>query len=124
MLSAHMDDINTVFGGHNGRASRSQLDAHDALVTTFARLARGMAAGSPIALAATVAMVRAVRDAPTIETALDMEYRFTHRWLASTDFVEGVRAAVIDKDHAPRWRHDDVASVPPALIADLLAPLD
>jgi len=53
-----------------------------------------------------------------------MEYRFTHRWLASTDFVEGVRAAVIDKDHAPRWRHDDVAAVPPALIVDLLAPLD
>ncbi len=124
MLSAHMDDINAVFGGHDVIAIRSQLDANDALLTTLPRMAGGMAAGSPIALAATVALVRAVRDAPTIETALDMEYRFTHRWLASTDFVEGVRAAVIDKDHAPRWRHDDVAAVPPALIADLLAPLD
>ena len=124
MLAAHMDDINAVFGGHDVIAIRSQLDAHNALLATFPRMAGGMAAGSPIALAATVALVRAVRDAPTMETALDMEYRFTHRWLASTDFVEGVRAAVIDKDHAPRWRHDDVAAVPPALIVDLLAPLD
>jgi len=28
------------------------------------------------------------------------------------DFLEGVRARLIDKDHEPRWTHKDVASVP------------
>ena len=87
-------------------------------------MAAGMAAGSPIALATTLALVRAVREDPTIETALDMEYRFTHRALTATDFIEGIRAAVIDKDHAPRWRFEDVDAVPSDLVESLLAPLD
>jgi enoyl-CoA hydratase/carnithine racemase len=124
MLAAHIDDINAVFGASDVITIRSRLDAHDVLSAAFPRMAGGMAAGSPIALAATAALVQAVRAAPTMETALDMEYRFTHRWLESTDFIEGIRAAVIDKDHAPRWRHDDVAAVPAALIEGLLAPLD
>ena len=35
------------------------------------------------------------------------------------DFVEGVRALLIDKDKAPRWSHADVASVPEEAIQAL-----
>ncbi|PMR69037.1 enoyl-CoA hydratase/isomerase family protein [Halomonas heilongjiangensis] len=39
------------------------------------------------------------------------------------ELVEGVRALLIDKDKAPRWRHADAASVPDEDILALMAPL-
>jgi hypothetical protein len=38
------------------------------------------------------------------------------------DFVEGVRALLIDKDRNPRWSHVDVESVPEAAIQALFVP--
>jgi enoyl-CoA hydratase len=35
-----------------------------------------------------------------------MEYRIAVRVLAEPDFIEGVRAIIIDKDNAPRWTAD------------------
>lgn len=39
------------------------------------------------------------------------------------DFVEGVRALLVDKDKAPRWQHGSVAGVPQADIQALMTPL-
>ncbi|MDW7746044.1 enoyl-CoA hydratase/isomerase family protein [Halomonas sp.] len=39
------------------------------------------------------------------------------------DFVEGVRALLVDKDKTPRWQHDSVAGVPQADIQALMTPL-
>lgn len=124
VLASHQPAIDSVFGGADVPAIMAALDADETLANSFGRMAAGLAAGSPIALAATLVLVRAVRRDPTMETALDLEYRFTHRSFAETDFIEGIRAAVIDKDHKPAWRHDHVADVPPALVNALLAPLD
>lgn len=33
------------------------------------------------------------------------------------DFIEGVRALLVDKDNQPKWQYADVASVPPDVIA-------
>ncbi|HSF63400.1 MAG TPA: enoyl-CoA hydratase/isomerase family protein, partial [Paracoccaceae bacterium] len=62
-------------------------------------------------------------DAPDIRRALEMEYRFTFRAMERADFLEGIRAAIIDKDRNPRWRHAAPDAVPAAEVARLLMPL-
>ena len=39
------------------------------------------------------------------------------------DFLEGIRAMVVDKDFKPNWQHDSVADVSEDWIEDLLTPL-
>lgn len=74
---------------------------------------------SPLSMAATLAMVRAARDDARMQDSLTREYRFTHRATESSDFIEGVRAQIIDKDRNPNWS----APADPAAVAAMLAPL-
>ncbi len=78
---------------------------------------------SPLSAAATVELVHRVRGATSIRTALGMEYRFTYRSAEQGDFVEGIRAIVIDKDKSPNWRHDDMRNVPHIDVSKMLMPL-
>ncbi|MDB5555555.1 MAG: crt 3 [Rhizobium sp.] len=70
--------------------------------------------GSPLSA---IMILSAVRSAGSLERALRNEYRFVSHVLEHGDFVEGIRAIVIDKDRSPKWRHKDIASVPAELIA-------
>ena len=54
-------------------------------------------------MAATLALVRAARGDRSIRESLGREYRFTYRATAESDFLEGVRAQIIDKDRNPVW---------------------
>ena len=60
---------------------------------------------SPLAMAATVEMIHRVRGLDDIVPALEIEYRFTYRSAEHGDFIEGIRALVIDKDRRPKWQH-------------------
>ena len=74
---------------------------------------------SPLSMAATLAMVKAARGDQRMQDSLSREYRFTHRATADGDFLEGVRAQIIDKDRKPRW----MADASPDHVAALLASL-
>ncbi len=78
---------------------------------------------SPLSAAATVEIVHRVRGAPSIQAALEMEYRFTYRSAENGDFIEGIRAMVIDKDRSPNWRHPDPRKVPLIDVSKMLMPL-
>lgn len=74
-------------------------------------LAATIEAKSPLAVAVTLESIRRARRSPSLAIALTREFRVSMHALASHDFIEGVRAQVIDKDKAPLWfpsRHDDV----------------
>jgi enoyl-CoA hydratase len=72
--------------------------------------------GSPLSA---LMILSTIRDATSIEIALRNEYRFVSRVLEHGDFLEGIRAIVIDKDRKPVWRHKDIASVPAELVATM-----
>lgn len=52
-----------------------------------------------------------------------MEYRIASRVLMLPDFAEGVRAVIVDKDHAPKWNPATPEDVTDALIDKIFAPL-
>ena len=65
---------------------------------------------SPTALAVTFALFR-LGATMTLRECLNAELRLGRTMLRFPDFIEGVRAAVVDKDRRPRWspaRLDDV----------------
>jgi enoyl-CoA hydratase/carnithine racemase len=96
-----------------------RADAGAFAAETLATLGRN----APLSMACTLEMLHQLGDAPDIRTALGMEYRFTHRAMQHGDFIEGIRAAIIDRDRSPRWRHPDLGAVPPDDVARMLAPL-
>jgi enoyl-CoA hydratase len=83
---------------------------------------KGLARQCPLSMACTLELVRAARREPGVEAALGREYRFTWRAASDGELLEGVRAAVIDKDRNPVWR-DDMDSLRPEEVAAMLAPL-
>lgn len=74
---------------------------------------------SPLSMAAGLAMVRAARGDDCMQQSLSREYRFTARATAESDFLEGVRAQIIDKDRKPVWRRDAFDDTLRAMLAPL-----
>ncbi|MBO1419958.1 enoyl-CoA hydratase/isomerase family protein [Streptomyces sp. FH025] len=79
-------------------------------------------ANSPTAVKVTLAALRRARALPSLEAALDQEYRVSCAALDGHDLVEGIRAQVIDKDRNPRWSPAALAGVTAADVDRFLAP--
>lgn len=77
---------------------------------------------SPFSVAVTMAQLRRGKELD-LAGCLALEYRMVHRFLASGEFAEGVRALLIDKDKRPQWQHARIEDVPPEEIEACFAPL-
>ncbi|WP_458790404.1 enoyl-CoA hydratase/isomerase family protein [Yoonia sp. MH D7] len=113
-------------------AQQKSLDTlfkHDSLADIYTNLPEGsyaknrMDTNSPLSMACAVPLINAVRNNPTIHNALEREYRFTHRAVEHSDFIEGIRAAIIDRDRAPKWQHTSWSDVTEADIKKMTASL-
>jgi enoyl-CoA hydratase len=60
---------------------------------------------------------------PDFAANMAMEYRIAARVLMLPDFVEGVRAVIVDKDNAPKWHPAMPEGVTDELIEAIFAPL-
>lgn len=78
---------------------------------------------SPRGLKVTLKLLRLARTATSLEECLVREYRAALEVFASNDFVEGVRAAIIDKDRQPKWQPPRIEDVTPEMVARYLAPI-
>ncbi len=88
------------------------------------RVAADLMSKSPKALTLALAAIRGARSLTSIEAALTVEYRLVDRLYRDGEFVEGIRALLIDKDKSPKWQPATLAGVSPALVDSYLAPLD
>ena len=119
-LQGQMDEINMLFGASDHLAFSQQLAQTD---TPFAEQVRtAVTRGSPISMASIFTLIREVRAANHIDAALDWEYRFTSRAIEKADFLEGVRAVLVDKDHNPDWQIKTIDGVSAEQINALFAP--
>jgi len=79
---------------------------------------------SPTSLKVTLRQLRLGAALGDFAAAMRMEYRMALHAVVGEDFYEGVRAALIDKDQAPRWRPATLAEVSDAMVGRFFEPLE
>ena len=94
-------EIGAHFAGHAVEAIIASLRGSG---SPFAQSALTTLSGRcPMSLKVTLAALRHARTLPSLEACLAMESRMVQAMSARPDFLEGIRAAVIDKDQRPKW---------------------
>ncbi len=107
------ESISGIVGALRDRADGPANEAADLIGTR-----------SPVALAATLAAVRRAGALTTLEDVLVQEYRVSCASLRSHDFVEGIRAQLVDKDRNPQWSPSSIAAVTDADVEQYFTPAD
>jgi enoyl-CoA hydratase len=99
------DDVDVIFG----RLQSTGLDeARSALAA--------MQKASPTSLKVTLRNVRAAVSFERVEQSFQQDYRIALACIAGHDFIEGVRATIVDKDRNPKWRPDKIEEVTPEIV--------
>ncbi|OGT27093.1 MAG: hypothetical protein A3I77_02605 [Gammaproteobacteria bacterium RIFCSPLOWO2_02_FULL_42_14] len=70
---------------------------------------------SPTSLKVTLKQLQLAKN-KTLDEVIEMDYRIACHMLTQHDFMEGIRAAIIDKDKNPRWNPRNVDAVSSAEI--------
>jgi enoyl-CoA hydratase len=78
---------------------------------------------SPLALKITFEQLQRGKGYITLKEALIVEYRLATRLTQYPDFLEGVRAAIIDKDQSPKWQPRSLHEVGDTFVESFFAPL-
>ena len=120
MLAAAPTHIDACFSGETHRDILKLLAREG---EWGAEVSRKIARNAPLATATTPELVHRARTRDRMDEALRNEYRFGHRVVAQGDFQEGIRAAIIDKDRAPKWNHDALVDVTAMEVSQMLLPL-
>jgi enoyl-CoA hydratase len=66
---------------------------------------------SPTSLKITLRNLREAATFKRVEECFQQDYRIALACVAGHDFIEGIRAAIVDKDRNPQWRPDKLEDV-------------
>lgn len=114
----------------SGQQHYQQIDVlfgHDTVESIFAALRadgsefaqatlKALADKSPTSLKVALKLLRQARSSVSLQECLVREYRAALQVFESDDFVEGVRAAIIDKDRQPKWSPARIEDVTPQIV--------
>ena len=113
--------IDRCFGGETLGDVLTELHHTDSDFAAATR--KTMGRNSPLSMACAIEMVHRLREPGTdLREALELEYRYTFRSMEHGDFLEGIRAQIIDKDRNPNWQYADL-HVPATAVSQMLMPL-
>jgi enoyl-CoA hydratase len=115
--------LDRLFAGESVEDILARLDAEDGPHAAWAgKTAAAIRTKSPMSLKVALAQVR--RGAEwSFPDCMRAEFRIVSRIVYGHDFYEGVRATIIDKDNAPRWRPADISGVTERAVEEHFAPL-
>ncbi len=120
-LAVHREAIDRLFAGDSVEAIFTALEADGGEWAT-AQLAT-LKTKSPQAMKVALRLLREGRDRARFTEEMAVEYRVAARVCRTADFHEGVRALILDKDNAPRWRPPTLDGVSEAALDAIFAPL-
>jgi len=121
MLAENQGAIDTYFSLSNALEIVIELERDG---SPFAKTsAKKMRVGCPLSVMAAIELVRMAREVASLNDVLALEYRFTSRSAEHGDFIEGIRAQIIDKDRSPKWRYPTLETLPESAAKEMLEPL-
>lgn len=77
---------------------------------------QSMRRASPTSLKITLRNLRQAASFKRVEECFRQDYRIALACVAGLDFIEGIRAAIVDKDRKPVWRPDTLEAVTPEIV--------
>ena len=120
-LAAVRADIDRLFAGDSLQAIADALGADDG---DWAReQGHVLSKKSPHSMAVAFRQLREGAALTSFDANMAMEFRIGARVVHSHDFLEGVRALIVDKDNAPHWSPATFAEVTPVMLDGVFAPL-
>lgn len=118
---AWLEGINRCFCADSAEAILAALDAEPS--EWLRQQAAIIRTRSPETVKVTLRQLREGRAARSFEENMRMEFRIGWRKVSSPDFLEGVRAVIIDKDNQPVWSPARFEDVSEADVARYFEPL-
>lgn len=120
-LAQHQDEIDRIFGQESLEAILAALNA--AGTDWSAEQLKVMATKSPQTMKVALRQLRLGGKMESFAQNMTMEYRIGARVVQRHDFIEGVRAVIVDKDNAPRWNPPTPEGVTETLLDGIFASL-
>lgn len=120
-VAQHQDAIDRAFSAEDVEGVMARLEAMD---TEWAKAQLAvLATKSPQTMKVAFRQLRTGRALTRFADNMAMEYRIGARVVMRPDFIEGVRAVIIDKDNQPKWSPAALDGVGDDLLDQIFAPL-
>jgi enoyl-CoA hydratase len=116
-LAAERDWIDSCYAGDDPVAILRALREHPAVGAKEA--ADVIESRSPLSVCVALEAIRRAARMDTLAEVLDQDLMLGKAFGGCADFIEGVRAVLVDRDNAPRWSHGSLGDVKASEVAEM-----